>query len=792
MFSEGRGVPRDLEQSLHWFTLAARSGLARAQHNLADAYFEGEGTPQDLKQAHHWFQRAARQGYAPSLVALGYLHERGLGVAQDLDTAVRWYRAAAETGYPVGQTYLADMYRAGLGVAADATIAMDWMRKAAAQDHPRAIYLLAEMTEQGEGVAADLDAAVRGYRRAAELGYAPAQAAMGASYADGRGLPQDDALAVQWYERAAVQQSPMALTNLGRMRMEGRGGPVDRPRAVALFRQAAEFGHALGMAELGVAYLDGLGVNADPAHGVQWLNKATKAGSQYGQFRLASAYLEGQGVPADAKAAFDLFRQNAEAGYVPGMRELGRRLEKGQGHAVDLAQAHHWYERAARAGDRDAMFFLGVMNDLGRGVPVSKGHAVYWYVRAARLGDVDERNNLGMMYLDGEFVAKDAPLALALFTLAAEDGQDNARRSRDYIKAKLDAASRKRAAMLTEALRQADRFDKALEESLAAAQGLSTSSPQATAAASCLSPAPAVTAEQIEAWQHDAPDRGPLWRITKDGRTSHLYGTIHVGRAPWLVIGPQLTQALASSDVLGLEADLNRLASGALLDKAQARMARLDKPELQSRLDAELGNECASMLRQKGVPQMMQSMLLTLRDAAAQRQHIEYGLDLLLSAVAQHRKLPMSPLENEDDAIDALLQAYEAGGVSRLRAEMAIDAPRRAAILRRVVRAWERADMADLESYARWCECVDTLEAQAMHERLNDGRNPGMAERIDALHTQGKRVLAAVGAMHMTGPKGLPALLAAKGYRVERVLPEHPVPEPLEEIRVNRAPSGLQ
>ena len=50
-----------------------------------------------------------------------------------------------------------------------------------------------------------------------------------------------------------------------------------------------------------------------------------------------------------------------------------------------------------------------------------------------------------------------------------------------------------------------------------------------------------------------------------------------------------------------------------------------------------------------------------------------------------------------------------------------------------------------------------------------DERNPAMAERIDALHREGQRLLVAVGALHMTGPKALPALLQARGFRVERV-----------------------
>ena len=43
------------------------------------------------------------------------------------------------------------------------------------------------------------------------------------------------------------------------------------------------------------------------------------------------------------------------------------------------------------------------------------------------------------------------------------------------------------------------------------------------------------------------------------------------------------------------------------------------------------------------------------------------------------------------------------------------------------------------------------------------------ADAIDRLHASGQRVFAAVGALHMPGPTGLPALLARRGYQVERV-----------------------
>jgi hypothetical protein len=73
---------------------------------------------------------------------------------------------------------------------------------------------------------------------------------------------------------------------------------------------------------------------------------------------------------------------------------------------------------------------------------------------------------------------------------------------------------------------------------------------------SCPAPAQAPTPEQRAEGTRNAKDRGALWKIAKDGRTSYLYGTIHIGRVDWIFPGPKLMSALRNTGVIAVEVDL--------------------------------------------------------------------------------------------------------------------------------------------------------------------------------------------------------------------------------------------
>ena len=91
---------------------------------------------------------------------------------------------------------------------------------------------------------------------------------------------------------------------------------------------------------------------------------------------------------------------------------------------------------------------------------------------------------------------------------------------------------------------------------------------QAPSAAACPPVVSPPSADEIRSAQQAARDRGFLWRISKGGVTSYLYGTIHLGSLQWAPPGPTLLQALEQAQVMALELDVTDAETLSLLQAA--------------------------------------------------------------------------------------------------------------------------------------------------------------------------------------------------------------------------------
>jgi uncharacterized protein YbaP (TraB family) len=295
-------------------------------------------------------------------------------------------------------------------------------------------------------------------------------------------------------------------------------------------------------------------------------------------------------------------------------------------------------------------------------------------------------------------------------------------------------------------------------------------SAQAPSPPACPPQAQAPTPQQLQAAGAQARDRGLLWRISRDGRHSYLYGSIHVGKLEWAFPGPQVRKALLAVDTVALEIDVGDPQMAARMQLPAGSAAPTLTPALRERLARQADAACIPRAALAGLHPVLQAVTLSVLAARWQGLDPGYAQEFVLSGLARSAQRRVVSLESPELQLAALIPP-DAAGAERLVAEMVeqIEQGSTQRVIGRLAAAWERGDLTEIGDYERWCDCVASADDRAQLRRLNDDRNPALADGIEALHRGGRSVFAAVGALHMTGDKALPALLAQRGFSVERL-----------------------
>ena len=270
-----------------------------------------------------------------------------------------------------------------------------------------------------------------------------------------------------------------------------------------------------------------------------------------------------------------------------------------------------------------------------------------------------------------------------------------------------------------------------------------------------------------------------LWRAQGgSGPAFHLLGTLHVGRTQ-AEFDPAIADALDAASVLALEIapdalqppsiaaaleGVGFLAGGTLFDVIGPDTADL----LRRWLEASGTHEAtvtslkpwavwlmvvsASLAAEGLEPGMGTESTLT-RDPAAHLPVV--GLETIAGQFAVIDALP-------DAAQETLLR--EALGIALIEPAPPGEAAgpggaSAGAIVDQMLDAWRKGDL-------DWLETFLANESGADYITV---RNAGMLDGIEALLAAGEVPFVAVGLAHMVGERGLPTLLEARGYRVERI-----------------------
>ncbi|MCC7548461.1 MAG: TraB/GumN family protein [Burkholderiales bacterium] len=266
-----------------------------------------------------------------------------------------------------------------------------------------------------------------------------------------------------------------------------------------------------------------------------------------------------------------------------------------------------------------------------------------------------------------------------------------------------------------------------------------------------------------------------LYEVTSETTTLYLFGTIHVGTRELYPLSAPVEAAFAASGALALEADpTDQTANAAALAGSVYRppdnLERHISPDLYRNLLAKLPQIGLPVEYARALKPHLLAMTITVGEVLRLGYEPALGLDHHFAQRARREGKPivelesmleqMQMLESLSDAVkeDMLHAALASLGTQELREEL--DA---------LAAAWKGGDADGIaRALARGMEGMDEASARELEARVYVERNEAMAQKLEAM-LGGRTVhFVAVGAGHLTGTAGLPALLEAMGFRVRQ------------------------
>lgn len=260
-----------------------------------------------------------------------------------------------------------------------------------------------------------------------------------------------------------------------------------------------------------------------------------------------------------------------------------------------------------------------------------------------------------------------------------------------------------------------------------------------------------------------------LWQIEgPNGERAWLFGTIHALPAPVAWRSAAVDAALKQADRLVLEvADIANDTATARAFAALAQSPGL--APLAQRVEPDLRDELAADLEAGGIPPGQLDPFETWA-AALMLQQALAGADLTNNANGIDRALAKGwsgPVEEFEGAAAqlALFDRLPEPQQRALLAGVLREGDQRATRLRGLEQAWASGDM---DRIARVTDEEFATEP-GLREALLVRRNQAWLTQLEAMLGRGARPFVAVGAAHLAGREGLPALLAARGWKVIRL-----------------------
>jgi uncharacterized protein len=266
-------------------------------------------------------------------------------------------------------------------------------------------------------------------------------------------------------------------------------------------------------------------------------------------------------------------------------------------------------------------------------------------------------------------------------------------------------------------------------------------------------------------------DTGLLWRVSRQGKPdSYVFGTIHLADVRVATPPPAALAALERAHYFAMEVAVDAMVDASVFDLEQLA----DDRRLEPLIGADAYGRTKAILLGRGVSERviehMKPWAAMLAVASTGSHDASLALDSRLLSDARRAHLRLEALEWVEEQIASFDTIPLPSQVALLK--HALDNP--AALKAEnetMIRAWLKEDLAELVRFPDRMGSLFPGMTQPYRDLLRHlvyDRTVLMHHRL-TLPLRGGRVFVAIGAAHLQGEKGLPALLAQDGYRVTRM-----------------------
>jgi uncharacterized protein YbaP (TraB family) len=260
-----------------------------------------------------------------------------------------------------------------------------------------------------------------------------------------------------------------------------------------------------------------------------------------------------------------------------------------------------------------------------------------------------------------------------------------------------------------------------------------------------------------------------LWKVEGAGGAAYLLGSLHVLTPDWYPLSARINQAFAESKTLVEEVDIDETNDPTAMITALAKAMLGDGKTLDQVVAPEVYAEVTRRAEKAGLPmaalQRMKPWLVAITLMAPTLEAAgfkpELGVDRHFYDRAKASGMTRQALETIAYQLDRFDQLSPKLQEDLLKTTME-DLDTEVSGVKEMAQAWSAGNVTSMEKLT----LAALQESPELYQRLLVERNHNWMPHVETCLREKAGCFVVVGAAHLVGPDGLPALLAKKGYKV--------------------------